>query len=54
VSATCTGVDRYGLDLKVLAERGPAYTRVGYANPIDSVDELRMATVELARRAREA
>ncbi|MDT5081178.1 MAG: hypothetical protein QOJ80_5815 [Mycobacterium sp.] len=54
VSATCTGVDRYGLDLKVLAERGPAYTRVGYANPIDSIDELRMATVELTRRAREA
>ena len=53
LSATCTGVDRYGLDLKVIAERGSAYTRVGYANPIDSIDELRMATVELARRARE-
>jgi putative heme iron utilization protein len=53
VSATCTGVDRYGLDLKVTAERGPAYTRVGSANPIASIDELRMATVELARRARE-
>jgi putative heme iron utilization protein len=53
VSATCTGLDRYGLDLKVSSERGPAYTRVGYAKPIDSIDELRMATVELARRARE-
>jgi hypothetical protein len=29
-----------------------AYTRAGYASPIDSVDELRSATVELARRAR--
>lgn len=54
VTATCTGVDRYGLDLRVGAERGVAYTRVGYAKPIDSIDELRMATVELARRAREA
>ena len=54
VTATCTGVDRYGLDLRVSAERGVAYTRVGYAEPIDSIDELRMATVELARRSREA
>ncbi len=52
VSATCTGVDRYGLDLKVTARRGPAYTRVGYPTPIDSIDELRAATVELARLAR--
>lgn len=54
VTATCTGADRYGLDLRVTAERGVAYTRIGYAKPIDSIDELRMATVELARRAREA
>jgi putative heme iron utilization protein len=54
VTATCTGADRYGLDLRVTAERGVAYTRIGYAKPIDSIDELRMATVELARRARQA
>jgi len=53
VTATCTGADRYGLDLRVTAERGVAYTRIGYSKPIDSIDELRMATVELARRARE-
>ena len=53
VSAKCTGADRYGLDLRVMAERGVAYTRVGYAKPIDSINEFRMATVELARRARE-
>lgn len=52
-SAICTGLDRYGLDLKVTTERGVAYTRVGYAKPIDSADELRMATVELAGRARQ-
>ncbi len=50
-AATCTGVDRYGLDVKVSTPRGVAYTRVGYAAPIDSYDDLRSATVELTRRA---
>ena len=54
ITATCTGVDRYGLDLRLDTERGIAYTRVGYAAPIDSYDQLRSATVELARRARGA
>ncbi|MCP9274675.1 HugZ family pyridoxamine 5'-phosphate oxidase [Mycolicibacterium arenosum] len=53
VSALCTGADRYGLDLKVTAERGIAYTRVGYAAPIDSLGELRKAAVELTHRARQ-
>jgi putative heme iron utilization protein len=53
-AATCTGADRYGLDLRVVTERGVAYTRVGYAAPIDSIDQLRSATVELTRRARRA
>ena len=52
-AATCTDLDRYGLDLRVTTDRGVAYTRVGYAKPIDSIDELRMATVELANRARQ-
>ena len=51
-AATCTGADRYGLDLKVSTPRGVAYTRVGYATPIGSFDDLRSATVELAQRAR--
>lgn len=50
-AATCTGADRYGLDLKVSTPRGIAYTRVGFAAPIDAVGELRAATVELVRRA---
>ena len=53
-AATCTGADRYGLDLRVVTPRGVAYTRVGYATPIDSIDELRSATVELTHRARRA
>jgi putative heme iron utilization protein len=51
-AATCTGADRYGLDLRVSTPRGIAYTRVGYEAAIDSYDDLRSATVELARRAR--
>ena len=50
-AATCTGLDRYGLDLKVSTPRGVAYTRVGYASPISGYDQLRSATVELTRRA---
>lgn len=52
VAATCTGVDRYGLDLKITTSRGVAYPRVGYAERLDSPDQLRAATVELTRRAR--
>ena len=52
-AAICTGVDRYGLDLRLTTDRGIAYTRIGYAAPIDSVDQLRSATVELARLARQ-
>lgn len=52
-AAVCTGADRYGLDLRLTTERGLAYTRVGYARPIDSIDELRSAAVELTRRARQ-
>lgn len=52
-AAVCTGADRYGLDLRVTTGRGVAYTRVGYATPLTSFDELRAATVELTRRARQ-
>lgn len=52
-AAICTGADRNGLDLKVTTGRGVAYTRVGYAERIDSPDQLRSATAELTRRARQ-
>lgn len=51
ISATCAGADRYGLDLKVVTDRGVAYTRVGYPEPIGSFDEMRGATKELVRIA---
>lgn len=51
-SAVCTGADRYGLDLRLDTPRGITYTRVGYPRPIDSIDELRSAAVELVKMAR--
>lgn len=51
-SAVCTAVDRYGLDIRVETPRGTAYTRVGFSGRLDSVDELRSATVDLVNRAR--
>jgi heme iron utilization protein len=53
-AAECTGLDRYGLDLRLTTERGMAYTRIGYPAPLTSADQLRAAAVELTRRARGA
>ncbi|MEE6177257.1 HugZ family pyridoxamine 5'-phosphate oxidase [Mycobacterium sp. 050134] len=50
-TAVCTGIDRYGLDLRVRTPRGVAYTRVGFPAPLVSADQLRSATAELARSA---
>ena len=50
--AVCTGIDRYGLDLRVDTPRGMGYTRVGFGAPLSSADELRAASVDLVARAR--
>lgn len=50
-SARCTGADRYGLDLMVATPRGTAPTRVGFLEPVQDMDGLRQATIELTRRA---
>ncbi|MGC2652603.1 MAG: DUF2470 domain-containing protein [Mycobacterium sp.] len=50
-AAVCTGIDRYGLDLRVQTPRGVAYARVGFAVPLDSADQLRSATAGLAGAA---
>ncbi|WP_067820987.1 HugZ family pyridoxamine 5'-phosphate oxidase [Nocardia inohanensis] len=52
-AAVCERADRYGLDLRVTTPRGVAVTRVGYVSPIDSIGELRAATVELTRLSRD-
>lgn len=51
-AAVCTGIDRYGLDLRVETPRGMGYTRVGFGAPLSSADELRAASVDLVERAR--
>jgi putative heme iron utilization protein len=51
-AASCSGIDRHGLDLELTTPRGPAEARVGFAQRVDEPDGLRAATVELARRAR--
>lgn len=50
-AAVCTGIDRYGLDVKVNTPRGIAYARVGFPERLDSPDQLRSMTAELARLA---
>lgn len=50
-TAVCTGIDRYGLDVRVHAPRGVAYTRVGFPERLDSADQLRSTTAQLARMA---
>lgn len=50
-AAVCTDIDRYGMDLRVHTPRGVAYTRVGFPEPLQSADQLRSATVNLARNA---
>lgn len=50
-TAVCIGVDRYGLDLRVHTARGIGYARVGFPDRLDSADELRSATAQLARAA---
>jgi putative heme iron utilization protein len=52
--AQCTSIDRHGLDLAVFTPRGVAPIRIGFAEAVSEPDGLRAATVELARRAREA
>jgi putative heme iron utilization protein len=51
-AATCTSVDRYGLDLDLDTPRGPSSTRIGFGEPVRAAGGLRAATVALARRAR--
>jgi len=53
-AARCTAIDRHGLDLALRTPRGEAAVRIGFAEPASAPDGLRAATVELARRAREA
>lgn len=53
VAATTAGVDRGGLTLYVTTSGGSCMARVAFAQPASTADEVRVATIELARLARE-
>lgn len=52
--ARCERADRYGLDLELETPDGSKATRVTFTERINSPGGLRAATVDLARRARQA
>lgn len=52
VSAVCTGIDRYGIDLSCTGAGQAAAARVEFETPLTRGADLRPATVELAQRAR--
>lgn len=51
-AARCTDADSTGLDLIATTPSGEVDVRVPYEEPIEAPQELREATVALARRAR--
>jgi hypothetical protein len=53
VSAICTGIDRYGIDLSCTGAGQSAAARVLFDEPLQKAADVRPATVELAKRARE-
>jgi putative heme iron utilization protein len=53
-AATCSGLDRRGIDLALETPRGRAPSRVAFPRPLTDSSQLRTATVELTRRARAA
>lgn len=53
-AASCAAADRYGLDLTLDTPSGKQATRVNFTDRIDVPNGLRAATVDLARRARQA
>ena len=53
VSAYCTGIDRYGIDLSCTGAGQSAAARVAFDEPLQKAADVRPATVALAKRARE-
>jgi len=52
-AASASRIDRYGLELAIETPRGRAPARVAFSDPANQASELRRATVDLTRRARE-
>jgi putative heme iron utilization protein len=53
-TATCSGLDRLGIDLALRTPRGRAPARVAFSAALTDSSQLRAATVELTHRARAA
>lgn len=53
VSAVCTGIDRYGIDLSCTGAGQSAAARVEFDEPLTQAADVRPATVALVKRARE-
>jgi putative heme iron utilization protein len=51
-AASCSGIDRYGIDLSLDTERGRAPARVAWTEPLQQHGDMRRASVELTQRAR--
>ena len=54
VSAFCTGIDRYGIDLSCTGAGQSAAARAHFDEPLQTAADLRPAALELVRRARAA
>jgi putative heme iron utilization protein len=54
VSAFCTGIDRYGIDLSCTGAGQSAAARALFDEPLRTAADLRPAALELVRRARAA
>ena len=54
VSAYCTGLDRYGIDLACTGAGQSAATRALFDEPLEKAADVRPATVALVQRARAA
>jgi 2-amino-4-hydroxy-6-hydroxymethyldihydropteridine diphosphokinase len=53
VSAVCTGIDRYGIDLSCTGAGQSAAARALFDEPLQKAADVRPATVALAQRARD-
>jgi putative heme iron utilization protein len=54
VSAVCTGIDRYGIDLSCTGAGQAAAARALFAEPLRTAKDVRPATVALVQRARDS
>jgi putative heme iron utilization protein len=54
VSAVCTGIDRYGIDLSCTGAGQSAAARALFGEPLQTAKDVRPATVALVQRARDS